>query len=164
MGACGKTQDDESQGGSKADQYTMSDNYHQAVNGGTGANHIMLGSGDAYWFSDGKGNPLTPPDNGVDPTMPGTPLPGHTTSLSEIENPNPQPGTNNYYTEGGYGGGSGSPTAMPAQGELRRRQGPASRPRRDQRRHQHLGTGEPGTDDNYRLRCARSRSPPRLCG
>ena len=36
----------------------MSDNYHQAVHGGTGANHIMLGSGDAIWFSDGKGNPL----------------------------------------------------------------------------------------------------------
>jgi phospholipase C len=31
--------------------------------------------------------------------------------LSEIENPNPQPGSNNYYTQDGYGGGSGSPTA-----------------------------------------------------
>ena len=29
-----------------ADAYTMSDNYHQAVMGGTGANHIMLGAGD----------------------------------------------------------------------------------------------------------------------
>jgi phospholipase C len=96
---------------SLADQYTMSDNYHQAVNGGTGANHIMLGTGDAVWFSDGKGNPATPPDNGVDPDNPGTPLPGHSTALSEIENPNPQPGTNNYYIEDGYGGGSGSPTA-----------------------------------------------------
>ncbi len=96
---------------SLADKYTMSDNYHQAVNGGTGANHIMLGTGDADWFSDGKGNPRTPPDNGVDPAMPGTPLVGHTTALSEIENPNPQPGTNNYYIEDGYGGGSGSPAA-----------------------------------------------------
>ena len=98
---------------SLADQYTMSDNYHQAVNGGTGANHVVLGTGDAVWFSDGMGNPATPPENGVDPAMPGTPLPGHTTALTEIENPNPQPGTNNFYIQDGYGGGSGSPTAMP---------------------------------------------------
>jgi phospholipase C len=98
---------------SLADQYTMSDNYHQGINGGTGANHVMLGTGDAVWFSDGKGNPATPPDNGVDPAHPGTPLPGHSSALSEIENPNPQPGTNNFYVQDGYGGGSGSPTAMP---------------------------------------------------
>ena len=42
---------------SLADLYAMSDNFHQSVNGGTGANHIMLGHGDAIWFSDGKGNP-----------------------------------------------------------------------------------------------------------
>jgi phospholipase C len=41
---------------SLADDYAMSDNFHQSVNGGTGANHIMLGHGDAIWFSDGKGN------------------------------------------------------------------------------------------------------------
>ena len=35
-----------------ADNYSMSDNYHQAVMGGTGANHIMMGYGDAIWFSD----------------------------------------------------------------------------------------------------------------
>ena len=29
-----------------ADHYAMSDNYHQAAMGGTGANHVMLGSGD----------------------------------------------------------------------------------------------------------------------
>ena len=40
-----------------ADNYAMSDNFHQSVNGGTGANHIMLGHGDVIWFSDGKGNP-----------------------------------------------------------------------------------------------------------
>jgi hypothetical protein len=34
-----------------ADEYAMSDNFHQSVNGGTGANHIMLGHGDAIWFS-----------------------------------------------------------------------------------------------------------------
>jgi phospholipase C len=70
-----------------ADNYAMSDNYHQAVNGGTGANHIMLGTGYAMAFSDGNGNPAVPPSN-------------------QIENPNPQPGTNNFYTQDGYSGGS----------------------------------------------------------
>jgi len=98
---------------SLADTYTMSDNYHQAVLGGTGANHIMLGSGDAIWFSDGKGNPAVPPNNPVDPDMTGTALPGFSSALSEIENPNPQRGTNNFYTQDGYGGGSGSPAATP---------------------------------------------------
>ena len=48
---------------SLADNYAMSDNYHQAVMGGTGANHIMMGTGDAIWFSDGNGHPLMPPHN-----------------------------------------------------------------------------------------------------
>ncbi len=96
---------------SLADDYSMSDNYHQAVLGGTGANHIMLGSGDAIWFSKSDGKPGVPPNNPVDPAMPGTPLPGFSSALSEIENPDPQPGTNNFYTQDGYGGGSGSPTA-----------------------------------------------------
>ena len=39
-----------------ADTYAMSDNFHQSVDGGTGANHIMFGHGDMIWFSDGKGN------------------------------------------------------------------------------------------------------------
>src|SRR6201999_2251720 len=45
-----------------ADTYSMSDNFHQSVNGGTGANHIMLGHGDMIYFSDGNGNATTPPD------------------------------------------------------------------------------------------------------
>lgn len=94
-----------------ADEYTTSDNFHQGVNGGTGANHVMLGAGDAIWFSDGAGHAAVPPNYGVNPTSPGTPLVGAASALSEIENPNPQPGTNNYYIEDGYGGGSGSPTA-----------------------------------------------------
>ena len=89
----------------------MSDNYHQAVKGGTGANHIMLGTGDAIWFSNGAGAPQEPPHATVNPTSPGTPPAGETNALSEVENPNPQPGTNNYYIQDGYGGGSGSPTA-----------------------------------------------------
>jgi phospholipase C len=97
---------------SLADAYALSDNYHQPVMGGTGANHIMMGTGFAIWFSDGKGTPETPPNVGVNPTMPGTPPVGFTNALTEIENPNPQPGTNNYYIQDGYGGGTGSPTAV----------------------------------------------------
>lgn len=63
---------------SLADQYAMSDNFHQSVMGGTGANHVMLGTGDAIFWSDGNGNPTTPP--------------------SHIANPNPLPGTNDVYT------------------------------------------------------------------
>ena len=95
-----------------ADTYTLSDNYHQAVNGGTGANHIMLGTADAIYFSDEKGNPAEPPHNPVNRNAPGTPVVGHKSALSEVENPNPQPGTNNYYSQDGYGGGNGSPTAV----------------------------------------------------
>ncbi len=63
---------------SLADQYSMSDNFHQSVMGGTGANHVMLGTGDAIFWSDGKGNPTVPP--------------------SHIANPNPLPGTDDVYT------------------------------------------------------------------
>jgi len=61
-----------------ADQFSMSDNFHQAFLGGTGANHVMLGTGDAFFWSDGNGNPTTPP--------------------SHIANPNPQPGSDDVYT------------------------------------------------------------------
>jgi len=71
---------------SLAQTYTLSDNMHQAVMGGTGANHIMLGSGTGFAYYS-AGNLAVPPSN-------------------EIENPNPQPGTNNWYTEDGYSGGS----------------------------------------------------------
>ena len=84
-----------------ADHYAMSDNYHQAVMGGTGANHVMLGSGDAIWFTDPKGNPARPPENQL--VAGGSPNAG---IVNEVENPNPQAGTNNWYTEDGYGGGS----------------------------------------------------------
>jgi phospholipase C len=62
-----------------ADRFTLSDNFHQSFLGGTGANHFMFGTGDAGFWSDGAGNPVTPP-----------------TSL--IANPNPQSGTVNTYT------------------------------------------------------------------
>jgi phospholipase C len=83
---------------SLVEKYAMSDNFHQSVNGGTGANHIMLGHGDAIWFSDAKGNPAEPP-NGVQ-VYTGTPDAG---VVSQVENPNPAAGTNNWYTEDGYG-------------------------------------------------------------
>jgi phospholipase C len=67
-----------------AQRYALSDNFHQSIMGGTGANHIMLGFGSLIYYADAQGNPATPP-------------PG------QIENPNPQPGTNNYYTNDGYG-------------------------------------------------------------
>jgi phospholipase C len=70
-----------------ADEYTISDNFHQSVMGGTGANHIMFGFADAIWYSDGNGNALAPPTN-------------------EVENPDPQANTNNYYDQDGYSGGS----------------------------------------------------------
>ncbi len=84
-----------------ADTYAMSDNYHQAVMGGTGANHVMLGSGDAIWFTNSQGKPAMPPHNQL--------IAGGSSNagiVDEIENPNPEPGTNNWYSEDGYGGGS----------------------------------------------------------
>lgn len=75
---------------SLADQYAISDNYHQAIMGGTGANFQALVSGDVTFFTDPNsldGKAATPYAN-------------------QIENPNPVPGTNNYYTQDGYSGGS----------------------------------------------------------
>ncbi len=90
-----------------ADDYSMSDNFHQSVNGGTGANHIMFGHGDMIFFSDGKGHAAVPPHN-VEVAK-GTANAG---VVDEVENPNPAKNTNNWYTEDGYGAGSfGSPSS-----------------------------------------------------
>jgi phospholipase C len=67
-----------------ADHYTMSDNYHQPAMGGTGLDSIIAGFGDAIYYSDAKGA-ATPAPSG------------------QIENPDPQSGTNNVYTNDGYG-------------------------------------------------------------
>ncbi|MGA2848925.1 MAG: alkaline phosphatase family protein [Terracidiphilus sp.] len=83
-----------------ADTFAMSDNFHQSVNGGTGANHIMFGHADAIWFSDGNGHPATPPEN---VTVYKNTL--NAGVVNEIENPNPAKNTNNWYSEDGYGGG-----------------------------------------------------------
>jgi phospholipase C len=74
---------------SLANQYTLSDNFHQSVMGGTMANHIEFGFADSIWYSDGNGNVATPPAN-------------------QVENPNPQSGTNNWYDDDGYGGSGGT--------------------------------------------------------
>jgi len=84
---------------SLADSYAMSDNFHQSVNGGTGANHIMFGHGDAIWFSDGAGHAETPLHNAAVTTSPT----GYGGTVDEIENPNPAAGTNNWYSQDGYG-------------------------------------------------------------
>jgi phospholipase C len=67
-----------------ADNYALSDNFHQAVMGGTGANHVMIGTGDAIWFSDDKGQPAEPPHNQFISAGP------NSGTVDEIENPNPQ--------------------------------------------------------------------------
>jgi phospholipase C len=52
----------------------------------------MFAFADAIWYSDGHGHPATPPAN-------------------QIENPDPKPGTDNWYVEDGYAGGSYSACA-----------------------------------------------------
>jgi phospholipase C len=65
---------------SLADKYTMSDNYHQPVLGGTGPDSQPLGFADQVFFSDGNGNPATP-------------------AAKNIYNPDPVAGTLNLYTQ-----------------------------------------------------------------
>jgi phospholipase C len=63
-----------------SDSYTTNDNYHQPVMGGTGPDSVPLGFADQVFYSDGKGNPATPP-------------------AASIYNPDPQAGTLNLYTQ-----------------------------------------------------------------
>ena len=79
-----------------AREYTLLDNYHQPVMGGTFANQMMWGYADALYYADANGDPAVPPAN-------------------QIENPNPMPGTNNWYTQDGYGGGSYTNCSDPTQ-------------------------------------------------
>jgi phospholipase C len=61
-----------------ADHYTISDNYHQPVFGGTWADSQPLGFADQLYVSDGHGNPAVP-------------------SPPDTFDPDPQPGTLNLY-------------------------------------------------------------------
>jgi phospholipase C len=65
-----------------ADRYTISDNYHQPAMGGTGLQHIFLGSGDDVFWSDGNGRAAAPP-------------------AAAIADPDPLPGSDNRYTRDG---------------------------------------------------------------
>jgi len=69
-----------------AQQYAISDNYHQPIMGGTGTNFIFIASGDVAFYTK-NGLPAVPWAN-------------------QTENPNPQTGTDNWYTQDGYAGGS----------------------------------------------------------
>ena len=69
-----------------ADEYAIADNYHQSILGGTTGNYLALTTADVTYYTK-EGKPATPPAN-------------------LIENPDAQPGTNNWFTEDGYKGGS----------------------------------------------------------
>jgi phospholipase C len=69
-----------------ADRYALSDNYHQSIMGGTGANFFTLTTGDLPVYEI-DGAVATPPAN-------------------QIENPDPAAGTDNFYRQDGYQGGS----------------------------------------------------------
>jgi phospholipase C len=79
-----------------ARKYTLNDNYHQPVMGGTFANQMVFGYAGALYYADANGDPAIPP-------------------ADQIENPNPQPGTNNWYTQDGYSGGSYTNCSDPSQ-------------------------------------------------
>jgi acid phosphatase len=68
-----------------ADRYALSDNYHQSIMGGTGANFFALATGDLPVYQSGADR--TPPPN-------------------QVESPDPAPGTDNFYRQDGYQGGS----------------------------------------------------------
>jgi phospholipase C len=61
-----------------ADEYTMSDNYHQPVMGGTGVQHVMLGTADSMFWDAVAGLPAQP-------------------SAAQVANPNPKSATNDAY-------------------------------------------------------------------
>lgn len=78
-----------------ARNYAIADNYHQPIMGGTGANFLALSTGHAGAYVI-AGKTVTPPPN-------------------QIENPDPRAGTNNWYQESSYRGGSYVACADPSQ-------------------------------------------------
>jgi len=66
---------------SLAQSFAINDNYHQFMMGGSGGNSESLMTADVFFYTDSNGNP-------VKPTFPNL-----------IENPDPQPGSNNFYIQ-----------------------------------------------------------------
>jgi phospholipase C len=64
---------------SLAQRYSINDNYHQFMMGGTGPNSQSIGTADVYFYADSNARPAIPASN-------------------LIENPDPQSGSNNFYT------------------------------------------------------------------
>jgi len=73
---------------SLAQRYSINDNYHQFMMGGTGPNSQSIGTADVYFYADSNAKPAVPPSNLID-------------------NPDPQSSSNNFYTN-----------ASPASGDL----------------------------------------------
>ena len=73
-----------------ADEYALADNYHQAIMGGTAANHMALGTGDAIFWTTFGG--LTQPP------------------ASTIANPNPTSSTSDKFKVDGNWSDCGDPT------------------------------------------------------
>jgi phospholipase C len=71
---------------SLAQKYAIGDNYHQPIMGGTGPNSQFMLTGDVYYYNDSNGVPATP-------------------ATVLIENPDPQAGSNNFYTNARPGSG-----------------------------------------------------------
>jgi phospholipase C len=68
---------------SLANNYAINDNYHQFQLGGTGPNSITTGTADPLVYTNAKGVQATPP-------------------VLQVEDPNPYPGSNNWYLKEGF--------------------------------------------------------------
>lgn len=86
MGFYNMAQGDAAYFKSLADNYAISDNYHQAIMGGTGMNFFSIATGDLPVYNV-NGQLAAPPAN-------------------QIENPNPRASTANFFQQDGYSGGS----------------------------------------------------------
>lgn len=67
-----------------AENYSIGDNYHQPLMGGTGPNSQFIFTGDVYYYTDSSGNPAVPPTD-------------------QIEDPDPRSGFNNLYSNDSLG-------------------------------------------------------------
>ena len=67
-----------------AENYSIGDNYHQPIMGGTGPNSQFIFTGDVFHYTNSSGKSAVP-------------------AAGLIENPNPQSGTNNFYKNDMFG-------------------------------------------------------------